>query len=195
MKPCSRCSTHLDILTFFVQWPESYWCEHLFSLFYCPNLTESDCETVRTSALSSTHSHFHRFPPPTSTNVLCRLAVFTVLLCPRVWTSLENGRVTAKPPGPPVEGTVLHYSCHAGFMLEGRNISHCTKLGKWDAPKPTCLCECPQHCVILQNNQHWLAMMQINLIDPKRSVVQSHNEAIKWEWCYKKHFILLKIHY
>lgn len=62
-----------------------------------------------------------------------------LLLCPRVWTSLENGRVTAKPPGPPVEGTVLHYSCHAGFILEGRNISHCTKLGKWDAPKPTCL--------------------------------------------------------
>uniref|UniRef100_A0A3P9KX97 Sushi domain-containing protein n=1 Tax=Oryzias latipes TaxID=8090 RepID=A0A3P9KX97_ORYLA len=62
-----------------------------------------------------------------------------LLLCPRVWTSLENGRVTANPPGPPVEGTALHYSCHAGFILEGRNISHCTKLGKWDAPKPTCL--------------------------------------------------------
>ncbi|XP_027142118.1 gamma-aminobutyric acid type B receptor subunit 1 isoform X2 [Larimichthys crocea] len=62
-----------------------------------------------------------------------------LLLCPRVWTSLENGRVMVKPPGPPVEGTVLHYSCHAGFILEGRNISHCTKLGKWDAPKPTCL--------------------------------------------------------
>ncbi|KAL6109689.1 gabbr1 [Pungitius sinensis] len=62
-----------------------------------------------------------------------------LLLCPRVWTSLENGRVTVKPPGPPVEGTLLHYSCHAGFILEGRNISHCTKLGKWDAPKPTCL--------------------------------------------------------
>ncbi|XP_062256221.1 gamma-aminobutyric acid type B receptor subunit 1 [Platichthys flesus] len=62
-----------------------------------------------------------------------------LLLCPRVWTSLENGRVTPRPPGPPVEGTLLHYSCHAGFILEGRNISHCTKLGKWDAPKPTCL--------------------------------------------------------
>ncbi|KAM6935119.1 gamma-aminobutyric acid type B receptor subunit 1 [Lycodopsis pacificus] len=62
-----------------------------------------------------------------------------LLLCPRVWTSLENGRVTVKPPGQPVEGTVLHYSCHAGFILEGRNVSHCTKLGKWDAPKPTCL--------------------------------------------------------
>ncbi|KAJ4931061.1 hypothetical protein JOQ06_025360 [Pogonophryne albipinna] len=67
--------------------------------------------------------------------------IILLLLCPRVWTSLENGRVTVKPPGPPVEGTVLHYSCHAGFILEGRNISHCTKLGKWDAPKPTCLCE------------------------------------------------------
>ncbi|XP_013884190.1 gamma-aminobutyric acid type B receptor subunit 1 [Austrofundulus limnaeus] len=62
-----------------------------------------------------------------------------LLLCPRVWTSLENGRVTARPLGPPVEGTVLHYTCNAGFILEGRNISHCTKLGKWDAPKPTCL--------------------------------------------------------
>uniref|UniRef100_A0A3Q2DCU7 Sushi domain-containing protein n=1 Tax=Cyprinodon variegatus TaxID=28743 RepID=A0A3Q2DCU7_CYPVA len=67
-----------------------------------------------------------------------------LLLCARVWTSLENGRVTARPPGPPVEGTVLHYSCNAGFILEGRNSSHCTKLGKWDAPKPTCLCECLQ---------------------------------------------------
>uniref|UniRef100_A0A672G271 Gamma-aminobutyric acid type B receptor subunit 1 n=1 Tax=Salarias fasciatus TaxID=181472 RepID=A0A672G271_SALFA len=53
--------------------------------------------------------------------------------------SLCNGRVWARPPGPPVEGTVLHYSCNAGFLLEGRNLSHCTKLGKWDAPKPTCL--------------------------------------------------------
>uniref|UniRef100_A0A4W5KRC8 Gamma-aminobutyric acid (GABA) B receptor, 1a n=1 Tax=Hucho hucho TaxID=62062 RepID=A0A4W5KRC8_9TELE len=53
-----------------------------------------------------------------------------------------NGRVALKPPGPPVEGTVLHYSCHAGFMLEGRNITHCTKLGKWDSPKPVCLCKC-----------------------------------------------------
>uniref|UniRef100_A0A3Q2XXQ9 Sushi domain-containing protein n=1 Tax=Hippocampus comes TaxID=109280 RepID=A0A3Q2XXQ9_HIPCM len=45
------------------------------------------------------------------------------------------------PPGPPVEGSVLHYRCHSGFILEGRNVSHCTKLGKWDAPKPICLCE------------------------------------------------------
>lgn len=49
--------------------------------------------------------------------------------------------MAVKPPGPPVEGTTLHYSCHAGFILEGRNMTHCTKLGKWDAPKPTCLCE------------------------------------------------------
>ncbi|XP_054636668.1 gamma-aminobutyric acid type B receptor subunit 1 isoform X1 [Dunckerocampus dactyliophorus] len=62
-----------------------------------------------------------------------------LLLCPRVWTSLENGQVTVKPPGQPVEGTVLHYRCHGGFMLEGRNASHCTKLGKWDTPKPICL--------------------------------------------------------
>uniref|UniRef100_A0A671N104 Gamma-aminobutyric acid type B receptor subunit 1-like n=1 Tax=Sinocyclocheilus anshuiensis TaxID=1608454 RepID=A0A671N104_9TELE len=52
-----------------------------------------------------------------------------------------NGRVALLPPGQPVEGTVLHYSCHAGFLLEGFNISHCTKLGKWDSPKPFCVCE------------------------------------------------------
>uniref|UniRef100_A0A8C1WB68 Gamma-aminobutyric acid type B receptor subunit 1 n=1 Tax=Cyprinus carpio TaxID=7962 RepID=A0A8C1WB68_CYPCA len=63
----------------------------------------------------------------------CRL-----LVCPRSWMSLENGRVALLPPGQPVEGTVLHYNCHAGFLLEGFNISHCTKLGKWDSPKPFC---------------------------------------------------------
>ncbi|KAJ3598170.1 hypothetical protein NHX12_001683 [Muraenolepis orangiensis] len=62
-----------------------------------------------------------------------------LLLCPRVWTSLENGRVAVQPAGVPVEGAVLHYSCHAGFLLQGRNLSHCTKLGKWDSPKPTCI--------------------------------------------------------
>ncbi|KAG7276577.1 hypothetical protein CRUP_019627, partial [Coryphaenoides rupestris] len=62
-----------------------------------------------------------------------------LLLCPRVWTSLENGRVVVQPAGVPVEGAVLHYSCHAGFLLQGRNLSHCTKLGKWDSPKPTCI--------------------------------------------------------
>ncbi|XP_061631687.1 gamma-aminobutyric acid type B receptor subunit 1 isoform X2 [Phyllopteryx taeniolatus] len=62
-----------------------------------------------------------------------------LLLCPRVWTSLENGQVMVRPPGLPVEGSVLHYRCHGGFVLEGRNVSHCTKLGKWDAPKPICL--------------------------------------------------------
>ncbi|MCJ8740297.1 hypothetical protein PDJAM_G00057120 [Pangasius djambal] len=64
-----------------------------------------------------------------------------LFLCPHVWTSLENGRVALHPPGPPVEGTVVHYSCHAGFLLEGRNISHCTKQGNWDSPKPLCICE------------------------------------------------------
>ncbi|XP_026137935.1 gamma-aminobutyric acid type B receptor subunit 1 [Carassius auratus] len=61
-----------------------------------------------------------------------------LLVCPRSWMSLENGRVALLPPGQPVEGTVLHYNCHAGFLLEGFNISHCTKLGKWDSPKPFC---------------------------------------------------------
>ncbi|GAA6102952.1 gamma-aminobutyric acid type B receptor subunit 1 isoform X1 [Tachysurus ichikawai] len=64
-----------------------------------------------------------------------------LFLCPHTWTSLDNGRVTLQPPGPPVEGTVLHYSCHSGFLLEGRNISHCTKQGNWDSPKPLCICE------------------------------------------------------
>ncbi|XP_023658348.1 gamma-aminobutyric acid type B receptor subunit 1 isoform X3 [Paramormyrops kingsleyae] len=61
-----------------------------------------------------------------------------LLLCPRVWTSLENGQVVARPPGPPVEGTVLHYNCLSGFRLVGRNSTLCTKLGKWDSPKPVC---------------------------------------------------------
>ncbi|KAG5856616.1 gamma-aminobutyric acid type B receptor subunit 1 isoform X1 [Anguilla rostrata] len=61
-----------------------------------------------------------------------------LLLCPRVWTSLENGQVAAWPPGPPVEGTMLQYSCLTGFILVGRNSTLCTKLGKWDSPKPVC---------------------------------------------------------
>ncbi|XDV34592.1 hypothetical protein PO909_004739, partial [Leuciscus waleckii] len=64
-----------------------------------------------------------------------------LLPCPRVWTSLENGRVTVHPPGPAVEDTILHYSCLEGFILVGRNSTHCTKLGKWDSPKPVCHCE------------------------------------------------------
>uniref|UniRef100_A0A673HZT2 Gamma-aminobutyric acid type B receptor subunit 1-like n=1 Tax=Sinocyclocheilus rhinocerous TaxID=307959 RepID=A0A673HZT2_9TELE len=61
-----------------------------------------------------------------------------LLPCARVWTSLENGRVTVHPPGPAVEGTILHYSCLEGFILVGRNSTKCTKLGKWDSPKPVC---------------------------------------------------------
>ncbi|KAL7829318.1 hypothetical protein AOLI_G00302030 [Acnodon oligacanthus] len=61
-----------------------------------------------------------------------------LLPCAKVQTSLENGRVVVSPPGPAVEGTVLHYSCLTGFILEGRNSTQCTKLGKWDSPKPTC---------------------------------------------------------
>uniref|UniRef100_A0A9J8D5V8 Gamma-aminobutyric acid (GABA) B receptor, 1b n=1 Tax=Cyprinus carpio carpio TaxID=630221 RepID=A0A9J8D5V8_CYPCA len=61
-----------------------------------------------------------------------------LLPCARVWTSLENGRVTVHPPGPAVEGTILHYSCLEGFILVGRNSTQCTKLGKWDSPKPVC---------------------------------------------------------
>lgn len=74
-----------------------------------------------------------------------------VLLCPRVWTSLENGQVAAWPPGPPVEGTMLQYSCLSGFILVGRNSTLCTKLGKWDSPKPVCHCEClPLRCMFIQ---------------------------------------------
>uniref|UniRef100_A0A8C4GEG9 Gamma-aminobutyric acid (GABA) B receptor, 1b n=1 Tax=Dicentrarchus labrax TaxID=13489 RepID=A0A8C4GEG9_DICLA len=64
-----------------------------------------------------------------------------LLLCPRVWTSLENGRVVSWPLGPPVEGTVLHYSCLPSFILMGRNSTQCNKLGKWDVPKPVCHCK------------------------------------------------------
>ncbi|XP_076610530.1 gamma-aminobutyric acid type B receptor subunit 1 isoform X3 [Chaetodon auriga] len=61
-----------------------------------------------------------------------------LLLCPRVWTSLENGRVSSWPLGPPVAGTVLHYSCLHGFILVGQNSTQCSKMGKWDMPKPVC---------------------------------------------------------
>ncbi|KAK6324232.1 hypothetical protein J4Q44_G00065710 [Coregonus suidteri] len=61
-----------------------------------------------------------------------------LLQCLRVWTSLENGRVSEWPLGPPVEGTVLQYSCLPGFILVGRNSTHCNKLGQWDWPKPVC---------------------------------------------------------
>ncbi|CAJ1083641.1 LOW QUALITY PROTEIN: gamma-aminobutyric acid type B receptor subunit 1 [Xyrichtys novacula] len=61
-----------------------------------------------------------------------------LLVCPRMWTSLENGWVSSWPPGPPVEGTVLYYSCLPGFILMGRNSSQCNKMGKWDTPKPVC---------------------------------------------------------
>ncbi|KAJ0055147.1 hypothetical protein NL108_011172 [Boleophthalmus pectinirostris] len=61
-----------------------------------------------------------------------------LLLCPRMWTSLENGRVTSWPPGPPTEGATLHYSCLPGFILVGRNSTQCNKMGKWDSPKPVC---------------------------------------------------------
>ncbi|KAJ3609332.1 hypothetical protein NHX12_023855, partial [Muraenolepis orangiensis] len=61
-----------------------------------------------------------------------------LLLCARVWTSLENGQVSHWPLGPPVEGTALHYTCLPGFILIGRNSTHCNKMGKWDTPKPVC---------------------------------------------------------
>ncbi|XP_036948317.1 gamma-aminobutyric acid type B receptor subunit 1 isoform X1 [Acanthopagrus latus] len=61
-----------------------------------------------------------------------------LLLCPRMWTSLENGLVSSRPLGPPMEGTVLHYSCLPGFILMGWNSSQCNKMGKWDTPKPVC---------------------------------------------------------
>ncbi|XP_064205293.1 gamma-aminobutyric acid type B receptor subunit 1 isoform X2 [Anguilla rostrata] len=69
-----------------------------------------------------------------------------LLQCPHVWASLENGQVELWPPGPPVEGTLLQYSCLPGFSLGGRNVSQCTKLGKWDSPKPVCHCECVCVC-------------------------------------------------
>ncbi|KAG8004966.1 Gamma-aminobutyric acid type B receptor subunit 1, partial [Nibea albiflora] len=78
-----------------------------------------------------------------------------LLLCPRVWTSLENGRVSSWPLGPPVEGTVLHYSCLPGFILMGRNSTQCNKMGKWDMPKP--VCHLPQSI-----NQRYFAGMQVD---------------------------------
>ncbi|KAG9333507.1 hypothetical protein JZ751_011434 [Albula glossodonta] len=64
-----------------------------------------------------------------------------LLQCPHVWTSLENGRVEVWPPGAPVEGTMLYYTCLSGFTMAGLNSTQCTKLGKWDSPKPVCHCK------------------------------------------------------
>uniref|UniRef100_A0A3Q0T1Z0 Sushi domain-containing protein n=1 Tax=Amphilophus citrinellus TaxID=61819 RepID=A0A3Q0T1Z0_AMPCI len=66
-----------------------------------------------------------------------------LLSCPRLWTLLENGRVSSWSLGPPVEGTVLHYICLPGFILMGQNSAHCNRMGKWDTPKPVCHCETP----------------------------------------------------
>lgn len=98
-------------------------------------------------------------------DVLKVLLKFSVLVCPRSWMSLENGRATLKPSGQPVEGTVLHYSCHAGFLLDGFNISHCTKLGKWDSPKPLCICECIYIYMSWINCQLHKCMCFINMND------------------------------
>uniref|UniRef100_A0A6Q2XPD3 Gamma-aminobutyric acid (GABA) B receptor, 1b n=1 Tax=Esox lucius TaxID=8010 RepID=A0A6Q2XPD3_ESOLU len=64
-----------------------------------------------------------------------------LLQCPRKWTSLENGRVSEWPPGSLVEGTELQYSCLPGFVMVGRNSTHCNNMGNWDSPKPVCHCE------------------------------------------------------
>uniref|UniRef100_A0A672LH75 Gamma-aminobutyric acid type B receptor subunit 1-like n=1 Tax=Sinocyclocheilus grahami TaxID=75366 RepID=A0A672LH75_SINGR len=77
----------------------------------------------------------------TDLNQRSKCCMFNSSFCYLVWTSLENGRVTVHPPGPAVEGTILHYSCLEGFILVGRNSTHCTKLGKWDSPKPVCHCK------------------------------------------------------
>ncbi|MGH0128059.1 UNVERIFIED_CONTAM: hypothetical protein FKN15_036104 [Acipenser sinensis] len=64
--------------------------------------------------------------------------------CPRVWLSLENGQVQSdlsELDHSPVEGTQLSYHCDPGFRLLGVNTSTCTKIGKWDSPKPVCQCE------------------------------------------------------
>uniref|UniRef100_A0AAY4BIM5 Sushi domain-containing protein n=1 Tax=Denticeps clupeoides TaxID=299321 RepID=A0AAY4BIM5_9TELE len=78
-----------------------------------------------------------------------------LLPCARMWTSLENGRVSAWPLGPAVEGTVLQYSCQPGFFLVGRNTTHCTKVGKWDSPKPVCHCE---YCTVCVSQHHMKKM-------------------------------------
>uniref|UniRef100_A0A6Q2WQT3 Gamma-aminobutyric acid (GABA) B receptor, 1b n=1 Tax=Esox lucius TaxID=8010 RepID=A0A6Q2WQT3_ESOLU len=61
--------------------------------------------------------------------------------CCEKWTSLENGRVSEWPPGSLVEGTELQYSCLPGFVMVGRNSTHCNNMGNWDSPKPVCHCE------------------------------------------------------
>uniref|UniRef100_A0A3P9ACA8 Gamma-aminobutyric acid (GABA) B receptor, 1b n=1 Tax=Esox lucius TaxID=8010 RepID=A0A3P9ACA8_ESOLU len=41
----------------------------------------------------------------------------------------------------PIRGTELQYSCLPGFVMVGRNSTHCNNMGNWDSPKPVCHCE------------------------------------------------------
>uniref|UniRef100_A0A3B3Z701 Sushi domain-containing protein n=1 Tax=Periophthalmus magnuspinnatus TaxID=409849 RepID=A0A3B3Z701_9GOBI len=96
-----------------------------------------------------------------------------------------NGPVLP-PSGPPVEGTVLHYSCHAGFILEGRNSSLCTKLGKWDAPKPTCLCEYCKTTSRGQQSNHKSISHKVSCISRKiqtETKPQGSNMAARLSQC------------
>ncbi|XP_078501823.1 gamma-aminobutyric acid type B receptor subunit 1 [Lissotriton helveticus] len=59
--------------------------------------------------------------------------------CPRMHLKLENGHAEPRDMvRVPVEGTWIDFRCDPGFRLVGNSRSFCTKVGKWDFPKPTC---------------------------------------------------------
>ncbi|XP_075434105.1 gamma-aminobutyric acid type B receptor subunit 1 isoform X3 [Ascaphus truei] len=59
--------------------------------------------------------------------------------CPRMHLKLENGRAEVQGTGRvPMDGTTVLFTCDPGFLLVGSSHSLCTKVGKWDHPKPTC---------------------------------------------------------
>ncbi|XP_029440540.1 gamma-aminobutyric acid type B receptor subunit 1-like [Rhinatrema bivittatum] len=59
--------------------------------------------------------------------------------CSRMYLKLENGHAQPHEMGRgPVEGTWIEFRCDPGFRLVGSSRSFCTKVGKWDFPKPTC---------------------------------------------------------
>eukprot|EP00095_Tigriopus_kingsejongensis_P012469 maker-scaffold323_size206388-snap-gene-0.11 protein:Tk12469 transcript:maker-scaffold323_size206388-snap-gene-0.11-mRNA-1 annotation:"von willebrand factor type egf and pentraxin domain-containing protein 1" len=54
--------------------------------------------------------------------------------------SPENGFITKE--GPNKIGSIVHYHCQPGYMLQGRAISACNAQGTWSTAKPTCLRAC-----------------------------------------------------
>ena len=59
--------------------------------------------------------------------------------CPRV-PNPENGQVQYEDtPTPLRPGSVIEYTCDAGYILEGAAMAVCQSNRTWSEPEPTCL--------------------------------------------------------